>query len=227
MTTATYRPEEILGPLGEVERKNAPPLLYLAGDEDLLRRGPRVSIVGTRSPSQHGAERARLYATELGRSGIVVVSGLALGIDAVAHESAMGSGGRTIAVLGTGIDVFYPARHRELQRRIARDHLLVSQFPPGTPVRRQNFPIRNRTMALLTDATIIIEAGETSGTLHQGWEALRLGRVLFLDEAVAANPDLEWPREMIHYGAQVLSPQTIGAVVDELPQLASLADVDL
>jgi len=100
-----------------------------------------------------------------------------------------------------------------------REQLVVSQFPSGQRVQPKNFPMRNRTMALLSDATVIIEAGEKSGTLHQGWEALRLGRLLFLLESVVENASLSWPSEMIRYGAQVLSRDNLELVLDEMPEI--------
>lgn len=212
-------PDEALGPLNEIERKNAPRLLFLAGDIDLLRHGPRVSVVGSRKPSEEGLARTRDLVAALAGRGMTVVSGLAEGIDTAAHESALAHGGRTIAVLGTPLDEFYPARNRELQERLMRDHLVVSQFAPGTPTQRKSFPMRNRTMALLCDATVIVEASDKSGTLHQGWEALRLGRLLFLLESVAKDHLLAWPREMIRYGAQVLSRENLDLVLEEMPEL--------
>ena len=113
---------------------------------------------------------------------------------------------------------FFPASNGELQQTIMREHLAVSQFAPGTPVQRKNFPMRNRTMALLSEATVIVEAGNGSGTLHQGWEALRLGRLLFLMESLVQRTDLSWPKEMLGYGAQVLSRENLGAVIDDLPE---------
>lgn len=209
------RPDELLGPLNAVERQSAPEWLYLAGHVELLGPRPRVSIVGTRKPSQHGASRASRLSRELAAEGVVVVSGLAKGIDTAAHESAIAAGGRTIAVLGTPLDVVYPRENAELQRRIAAEHLLVSQFPPGHPSGRTNFPRRNRTMALLTDATVIVEAGETSGSLSQGWEALRLGRALFILKSVAETKALAWPHEMLRYGARLLSDTE--ELLDTLP----------
>lgn len=214
---ATLAPVDVLGPLNDVEAKYAPKHLYLSGDRGLLRKGPRISIVGSRGASEAGLDRARRLARRLAERDIVVVSGLAAGIDRAAHEEALGAGGRTIAVLGTPLDEFYPAENRALQERIARDHLLVSQFPCGHPVTPKNFPIRNRTMALLTDATVIVEAGEKSGTLHQGWEALRLGRLLFLMESVVNDPGLSWPAEMVGYGAQVLSRANLDVVLRNMP----------
>lgn len=220
MATAEYitvTPAELLGQLNEVEVKYAPAQLFLAGRVELLRRGPRVSIVGSRKASAEGIQRARSLARRLAEHGIVVASGLAAGIDRAAHEAAIEAGGSTIAVVGTPLDQSYPKENAELQDRIRREHLLVSQFPSGYPVEPKNFPIRNRTMALLTDATVIVEAGEKSGTLHQGWEALRLGRLLFLLESVATNPDLSWPKDMIGYGAQVLSRANLDVVIENLP----------
>ena len=197
--------EELYGPLNDVEQKNAPPGLWLHGDVELLRGGQRVAVVGSRSPSPAGQQRAAQLARRLAGETITVVSGLALGIDTIAHRTAMAAGGRTIAVLGTPLDECQPRQNSALQEEIGRDHLLVSQFPPGHPVLRSNFPRRNRTMALLCHASVIVEAGESSGTLSQGWEALRLGRPLFLLKSVVENPDLKWPREMVEYGAFVLA----------------------
>jgi DNA processing protein len=213
----TVTPADVLGPLNEVETKYAPERLYLLGDRELLRFGPRVSIVGSRRASEGGLRRARHLARSLAERDVTVVSGLAGGIDTAAHKAAIEAHGHTIAVLGTPLDEYYPKENRLLQEEIGRDHLLVSQFPSGYPSMAKNFPIRNRTMALLTDATVIVEAGQKSGTVHQGWEALRLGRLLFLLENVAEAPDLSWPAEMIAYGAQVLSRSNLEVVIENLP----------
>jgi len=214
----SYRPEELLGPLNEVERVNAPPILYVEGDVELLRRGRRVSVVGSRKVSSAGLARTQSLAKALVESGAVVVSGLAEGVDTAAHETAIAFRGRTVAVIGTPLDDCYPAENRSLQDRLMREHLVVSQFPPGSPVQKKSFPMRNRTMALLSDATVIVEAGEKSGTLHQGWEALRLGRLLFLMESVVADPSLRWPAEMIGYGAQVLSRENLSLFLEGIPE---------
>jgi DNA processing protein len=147
----------------------------------------------------------------------VIVSGLAEGIDTAAHEAAMESDGRTIAVLGTPIEKPYPASNRDLFERIATQHLVVSQFAADAVVQPKNFPIRNRTMALIAHATVIVEAAEKSGTLHQAWEALRLGRPLFILESITRNPELKWPVEVQKYGAQVLSDSTFEDLVEQLP----------
>jgi len=161
--------------------------------------------VGSRKASDEGEKRTVRLVRFLVSERIAVVSGLAEGIDHSAHTTAIDASGRTVAVLGTRLDRFYPKQHESLQRSIMRDHLAVSQFAPGTPVSKGNFPQRNRTMALVSHASVIVEAGDSSGTLHQGWEALRLGRPLFILKSVTERPDLRWPQEMIHYGAIVLS----------------------
>lgn len=209
--------QDLLGPLNEVEQQNAPKALYVSGNTGILEEGARVSIVGSRKASPEGLRRASKLAGLLAGRGIVVVSGLAEGIDTAAHTAAMKHGGRTIAVLGTPLDQVYPRQNAALQEEIMREHLAVSQYPVGYPVQRKNFPLRNRTMALISDATVIIEAGNTSGSLSQGWEALRLGRPLFLAKSVTQDPSLKWPAEMIHYGAEVLSDQTIEELFDSLP----------
>lgn len=219
MQAFTLEPADILGVLNDVEAKYAPHLLYLAGHRDVLDLGPKVSIVGSRKATPEGLQRAGKLARLLARRRAVVVSGMAEGIDAAAHHAAIGAGGRTLAVLGSGLDRPYPAANRNLFNAIVKNHLAVSQFPPGTPPARKNFVLRNRTMALLSDATVIIEAGQTSGTVHQGWEAIRLGRPLFLLESLTQAPGLTWPVKMIDYGAQILSEANMVEVLDSLPSV--------
>ena len=220
-------PADVLGCLNEVEAKNAPPVLYVRGDASLLGHGLRVSVVGSRKASAEGLRRAAVLAEALVRHEITVVSGLAEGIDTAAHRAAIAAGGRTIAVLGTPLDRAYPKENAELQALIGRDHLLVSQFDSVAKTSPKSFPMRNRTMALLTDATVIVEASETSGTVHQGWEALRLGRVLFLLESVAQDRTLSWPKEMIAYGAQVLTRENLEAAIEDIPAVTSRSGAEL
>jgi DNA processing protein len=212
----SFEPNELFGPLNDVERRNAPKKLWCEGDVTLLRSGARVSVVGTREVSDEGRRRARKLVRLLVARNVTVVSGLAAGVDTEAHTTAITCGGRTIAVIGTGLDVVFPPQNKALHERIAAEHLLLSQFAPGTPVRKTQFPQRNRTMALLSHATVIIEASDGSGTLSQGWEALRLGRPLFILRSVVENPALLWPAEMIKYGAVSLSEPD--AVFEVLPE---------
>lgn len=218
---------EALGTLTDVEEKNAPKTLYFQGNRELLNHGPRVSVVGSRKASEEGLKRARVLARALVAHDIVVVSGLAEGIDTAAHTSALEAGGKTFAVIGTPLDTYYPKENQALQQRLELEQLVISQFPIGSPVMPKNFPIRNRTMALLTDATVIVEAGEKSGTLHQGWEALRLGRQLFLLESVASDKTLTWPAKMIHYGAHVLSRENLDDVLSDIPAVTRRYDKGL
>ncbi|HWM91419.1 MAG TPA: DNA-processing protein DprA [Thermoanaerobaculia bacterium] len=201
-----YTPAQLLGrAMNDVEQKNAPERLYVSGDVRLARGGVRVSIVGARKASPEGLRRARKLAVELVQEGVVVVSGLALGIDAAAHNGAIDAGGRTIAVLGTPLSKSYPQENQELQSRIMREHLAVTPYAPGAKVYPSNFPYRNRVMALISDATVIVEASDTSGSISQGWEAIRLGRLLFIMKSITETPGLTWPQEMRRYGAQVLA----------------------
>lgn len=218
MEIKTYKPEELLGQLNDVEKKNAPPYLYLAGDVALFHAGTWVSVVGSRKLSTQGEEMTKSLVRPLIEQGFIVVSGLAEGTDTIAHKTALESGGRTVAVLGTPLDSIYPAKNRPLQERIIQEHLALSQFPLGSSIQKKNFPMRNRTMALVSAATIIVEAGEQSGTVHQGWEALRLGRLLYIMEPTATNPSLSWPQEMFPYGARTLSAAALPELFEALPR---------
>lgn len=222
---ANLSAEELLGPLNEVEAKFAPKRLFILGDRELLSSAPRVAIIGSRKASEAGLRRAAKLARELVEHRVSIVSGLADGIDTVAHSTAIQAGGRTIAVIGTPPDVSFPGNNRELQNRIAAEHLLISQFESGTPIQRKNFPLRNRTMALLSHASVIVEAGEASGSLSQGWEALRLGRPLFLLQSILENKSLQWPKELIDYGASVLSRTE--DVLDVIPGSSKAGYVEL
>lgn len=208
---------DILGELTPVEQKLAPGVLHVAGDVDLLRTGPKVAVVGSRQASPEGLANANRVAETLVGLGATVVSGLAQGIDTAAHKAALRAGGRTFAVIGTGLDVAYPRPNRRLQEHLMTNFAVVSQFRAGSPPARRNFPQRNRTMALLSDALVIVEASQKSGTVSQGWETLRLGRTLFLLEPVVDNPALSWPTEMRRYGAEVLRLEDLDQILDHLP----------
>lgn len=210
--------------LTEIELKNSPEELYYEGDFSLLYQGQRVAVVGSRKVSPEGRIRAEVITKKLVEKGITVVSGLAQGVDTVAHTTAIKQGGKTISVLGTPLDKVYPKENKDLLETIKKDHLVISQFPVNYPSKPSNFPIRNRTMALISDATIIIEASEKSGTRHQGWEALRLGRTVLILENIAQNKALTWPSEMIEYGAQVLSRDNFDDILDNLPFLTEKMD---
>lgn len=208
---------ETLGSLNQFEKKHAPALAFYAGDLDLLRIGGRVSVVGSRKPTEFGARRTKIVAKKLIENGITIVSGLAEGVDTIAHQTAIEFNGRTIAVTGTPLTNPYPKSNVSLFEEIASHHLVISQFSDGSPFQPKNFPIRNRTMALISHATIIIEAFEKSGTIHQGWEALRLGRPLFLMESLVKDQNLSWPSELVRYGARVLTKENFDDLVYSIP----------
>ena len=209
--------------LTQVEQKFSPDTLFYQGNISLLQERRRVSVVGSRDVSDAGIKRAEKITRELVKNNIIVVSGLAKGVDTVAHKTAIKTGGDTIGVIGTPINQFYPKENKELQDFIAKNHLLISQFPENYPTTPKNFPIRNRTMALISDATIIIEASEKSGTKHQGWEALRLGRRLFILENVF-NSDVSWAEEMLQYGAEKLTSENYKYLIENIEYLTTKED---
>jgi DNA processing protein len=181
-------------------------LLYFQGLWDLVN-ARCVAIVGTREPSDEGRLRTAKLVRLLTADGYTIVSGLARGVDTIAHSTAIDAGGFTIAVLGTPITECYPPENRELQRYIADKHLVISQVPivrysqQHVRVNRYFFPERNATMSALTEATIIVEAGETSGTLVQARHALKQKRKLFILESCFQNPALTWPETFAKQGA--------------------------
>jgi len=172
--------------------------VWAAGDLSLVKR-PCVAIVGARDVSPEGAARARRLARELAQAGVVIVSGLAKGVDTEALKAAIEANGKTIAVIGTPITRAYPAENKRLQEKIYREHLLMSQFSPEKPVFPGNFPERNKLMAAVSDATVIIEASDESGSLHQAAECTRLGRWLFIAKSLADNEKLRWPKDFLRY----------------------------
>jgi DNA processing protein len=172
------------------------PQIHSVGDISLVQR-PRIAIVGARKASQEGRRRTAQLARDCARAGVVVVSGLADGIDYAAHTAAIEHGGKTIAVIGTPLDKVYPEKHAELQRRIYREHLLLSPFRWGDKFVPANFPERNRIMARLAMATVIIEASDTSGSLHQAAESVHVGHPVFIAAGVLENAKLTWPKRFV------------------------------
>ncbi len=212
---STLTPEQLLGPLNDVERKFAPPRLFAAGPMEIPLPRPRAAIIGSRKASRKSLDAAVEIARTLSKRGVLIVSGLAEGIDTAAHRTAIEEGGRTVAVLGTPLNHAYPRKNSQLQKKIMTNHLAISQFPIGHPTQPTNFVLRDRTMALISNASIIVEAGETSGSLHQGWEALRLGRPLFIWKSIVSDSSLNWPKKLMRYGAlELTNPEQ---VFDVLP----------
>lgn len=180
--------------------------LYYQGHWDLAFSNS-VAIVGTRSPSDDALKRTRQLVKRLAEDDFCIVSGLADGIDTAAHTSAIEFGAPTIAVIGTPLGDVYPRKNKELQSKIARENLVISQVPVSRYNRKNVvsnrffFPERNKTMSALTRATIIVEAGETSGTLTQARAAIEQGRKLFILNSCFENPKLTWPDKYQKLGA--------------------------
>lgn len=202
----------------ELLRKTEKPPFYLfcQGTPHLFNR-TGISVVGTRHPSDLGAKRAQKLAMLLSAKGYVVVSGLAKGIDTAAHMGAIRAGGKTIAVIGTPLNQCYPKENCNLQKVIAKDHLLVTQYPFGHPVTRANFPTRNYTMSGISYATVVIEASETSGALIQARQCMKQGRHLFILKNLLDRTDLMWPKKYVEKGAFVI--EDIEDVPASLPKL--------
>jgi DNA processing protein len=177
-----------------------PPVLFVRGRLELLRRRC-VALVGARRHTAYGAEATELLADGLSARGEIIVSGLARGIDGIAHRAALRGG--TIAVLGSGIDVPYPREHAALFERIAADGLLVSEFPPGEPAFKQNFPRRNRIIAALAQGVVVVEATERSGSLITADHALDLGRDLLAVPGPIGRPTSVGTNDLLKTGAEL------------------------
>ncbi|MCX7976054.1 MAG: DNA-processing protein DprA [Bellilinea sp.] len=180
-----------------------PPVLYIKGEylpEDELA----VAVVGTRRVSAYGKQVAEELAAFLARNQVTVVSGLARGTDAVAHQSALREGGRTLAVLGCGVDLIYPPEHAKLAEEITTSGALISDYPPGTPPESSNFPPRNRIISGLSLATIVIEAGETSGALITASFAADQGREVLAVPGNIHSPNSKGVNRLIQSGARPL-----------------------
>jgi DNA processing protein len=197
----------------ELSQIAAPPdELWLRGRVELLARELRIAIVGTRSPTAYGEMQARLFASELAASGAVIVSGLARGIDHVAHTAALDVGGATIAVLGNGVDRPWP--DTELVERIAREGVLMSEFAPGTPPRKHHFPQRNRLISGLCQAVLVIEAAHASGSLITARWAADQGRQVCALPGRVDHPMARGCHRLIREGAALV--ETPAEVLAEL-----------
>jgi DNA processing protein len=192
----------------------APPVLFSRGT--VIRDDVAVSVVGSRNASPRGLDVAAGLARELAARGVTVLGGLALGVDAAAHRAALGAGGRTVGIIGTGIDRAYPARNSALQGEIAGCGLVLSQFWPGTPPQRRNFLMRNATMSGYGLATVVVEAGEQSGSRAQARIAVEHGRPVILTSLVVERND--WARALVgRPGVHVAGrPRAVLDLVDQL-----------
>jgi DNA processing protein len=189
--------------------------VFCVGDQSLVKRRS-IALVGSRKVSEDGAKRARKLARQLAEREIVVVSGLAYGVDVNAHQAAIEAGGKTIAVIGTPVDRAYPADHGELQERIYREHLLLTPFPLGAKVFPSNFPQRNKLMAAISDGTVIVEASDTSGSRHQAAECARIGRWLFFLKSMTEDPEVTWWRGFVGEGKKARIVERVEDILNVL-----------
>jgi len=193
-----------------------PAMLFVAGDPAQLWR-PAVAIVGSRTATAGGCTNAGQFARQLAKAGLCIASGLAAGIDAAAHSATLEAGGVTVAVLGTGPDIAYPARHQTLLERIAATGAVVSEHPPGTGPLRQHFPSRNRILAGLSLGTLVIEAALRSGALITAHQAIDAGREVFAVPGSIHNPMVRGCHRLIREGATLV--ETPQEVIDALTPL--------
>jgi DNA processing protein len=192
-----------------------PPLaLHFRGDVSLLAR-PAVAIVGSRRASPYGVNAASHLARQIASAGIVIVSGGARGIDAAAHQAALEANGATIAILGTGIDVVYPRSNRRLFRMVEERGLILSEFAPGTPPKRENFPMRNRVISGLARGTLIVEATSRSGSLITARMAAEQGRDVFAVPGSIFSAGSEGTHRLVQYGAKLV--HDANDVLEEFP----------
>jgi DNA processing protein len=192
-----------------------PPLmLYVQGEVRALQ-GDAIAVVGSRNPTAQGVDNAREFARFLSDAGLTVVSGLALGIDAAAHRGALAGATPTVAVVGTGVDRVYPSRHRDLAHRIAERGAIVSEFSPGMPPLKENFPQRNRIIAGLTRGTLVVEAALRSGSLITARLAAEAGREVFAVPGSIHAPQSRGCHWLIKQGAKL-----VDSAADILEELA-------
>lgn len=203
-----------LYPAPLLQTADPPLMLYVQGTGALEGAQPRLAIVGSRNPTPQGLANARQFAQALAGSGLCVVSGLALGIDAAAHEGALEGGGETIAVVGTGLDIEYPSRNAALMRRIAGHGLLVSEYPLGTPPVPANFPRRNRIISGLSRGTLVVEAALRSGSLITARMAAEQGREVFAIPGSIHSPQSRGCHALIRQGAKLV--ESAQDVLEEL-----------
>jgi DNA processing protein len=185
------------------ELPDPPPILYVLGECPDWQQ-PAIAVVGTRAPTAYGRQWTQKVSAALAQAGCVVVSGLATGIDGIAHQACLEAGGKTVAVLGTGVDQVYPAHHRPLYQRILEQGVVLSEYPPGTPPAKEHFPQRNRIIAGLCRATLVMEAPERSGALITAQLANHYGREVY---ALPGNIDTAAARgclQLIRHGAGMI-----------------------
>lgn len=202
-----------------------PLLLYHLGEFCDLDAALTVAVVGSRTPSAYGERAAKRLSFDLARGGAVLVSGLARGIDSIAHRAALYAETFTVGVLGCGIDRVYPPEHRDLMEDVARHGLLLTEYAPGTPPNGRNFPIRNRIIAALSRATLVVEAASASGSLITAEHALRLGRELYTVPSSIFSAASAGSNHLLTLGAKcaLRAQDVLSSLTDAFPELRPVA----
>ena len=203
---------------------NPPPLLYVHGNLTIIN-DPQISIVGSRNPTQSGLSSAYDFAKYLGQTGLCVTSGLALGIDGSAHQGALDANSPTIAIIATGIDRVYPAKHRNLAHQIVENGAIISEFPIGTQPRSGNFPRRNRIISGLAHGTLVVEAALKSGSLITARLASEQGREVFAIPGSIHNPLSKGCQQLIRQGAKLV--ETAQDILEEMSAVIDLSQIDI
>ncbi len=200
-----------------------PPILYIKGNHSLLN-DPQLAIIGSRNPTKSGTDNALSFAKHLGKTGLCITSGLALGIDGSAHQGALQANGPTIAVIATGIDRVYPASHRELAHEIVKNGAIVSEFPVGTQPKPENFPRRNRIISGLSYGTLVVEAALQSGSLITARLAMEQNREVFAIPSSIHNPLAKGCHQLIRQGAKLV--ETAEDILEEMANVIDLDDLN-
>jgi DNA processing protein len=203
-------------PQALLELNDAPPVFFFVGQRELLSR-PALAIVGSRNATPQGLDNARAFAAALSQAGVTIISGMALGIDAAAHEGGLTSVGASLAVIGTGPDRVYPARNYALAHRLAEKGGILSEFLPGTPPIPSNFPRRNRIISGLAQGVLVVEASLSSGSLITARLAGEQGREVFAVPGSIHSPFSKGCHKLIREGAKLV--ETAQDILDELPAL--------
>lgn len=206
------------------EIPDPPSMLFVQGDVSVLSQW-QLAIVGSRNPSPPGRDNAFEFSRFLASGGITVSSGLAMGIDAAAHQGALAGQGKTVAVIGTGLDRVYPAKHRDLAHEITEHGVIVSEFALGTPPRAENFPRRNRLISGLSLGTLVVEAAIKSGSLITARMALEQGREVFAIPGSIHNPLAKGCHRLIREGAKLV--ETAEDIVEELGAIAAVGQASV
>jgi DNA processing protein len=214
---------ELYPPL--LKQSNSPPaLLFITGNPDVLLQ-PQLAVVGSRNASTQGLNNTHSFCFALAKKNLTITSGMALGVDGTAHQAALQAGGKTIAVMGTGLDLIYPAKHQDLAHNIAQSGALISEFPIGTKANACNFPRRNRIICGLSLGTLVVEAAIKSGTLITARQTMEINRPVMAIPGSIHNPMAKGCHLLIKQGAKLV--ESADEILEELTPLAHSLSIQI